>query len=140
MKKISAGVIIINSKNQILGCKPFGKNDGRYDISKGGIEDGETPLDAAIRETIEETGIDLSSNNIEDLGIFDYRPKKDLYLFKCQYEIDDLSKLKCTTYFEINGTEFPEMDGYEWIDINKENLERRFYRSLGPILIGILLK
>lgn len=140
MKKISAGVIILNNKNQILGCKPFGKSDGRCDIPKGGVETGETKLEAAIREVMEETNLNLLNVEMEELGLYEYRPKKDLYLFKCQYEIEDISILKCTSYFELNGTQFPEMTGYEWIDINQEILERRFYRSLGPILSEILLK
>jgi len=139
MKTISAGIIIINSKNQILGCKPFGKCDGRHDIPKGGIEVGETPLQAAIRETFEETNLDLTGVDIEEIGLMAYQKgKKDLHLFKCNYDIDDLSNLKCTSYFKLNDCEFPEMDGYEWIDIKKDVIERRFYFSLVPLLLNIL--
>ena len=67
MKTVSAGIIIINSKNQILGCKPFGKKDNRLDIPKGHIEDGETPYQAAIRETFEETGILIDESTVEEV-------------------------------------------------------------------------
>lgn len=135
-KKISAGIIILNKNNQILGCKPFGKYDGRCDIPKGGIEIGELPYDAAIRETFEETGLDLSGIKLEEIGFCEYQPKKDLHLFKCNYEIPDLSILKCTSYFKLNESEYPEVDGYEWIDI--EDIDSRFYISLAPVLLRIL--
>ena len=138
MKTTSAGIIILNSKNQILGCKPFGKFDDRCDIPKGGIEVDELAYDAALRETFEETGLDLSGVELEEIGLREYQPKKDLYLFKCVYEIEDLSILNCTSFFNLNGCSFPEVDGYEWIDLTSDNLERRFYRSLFPVLKEIL--
>ena len=138
MKTTSAGIIILNSQNQILGCKPFGKFDGRCDIAKGGMEEGETPLQAALRETFEETGLDLSDVELEEIGFREYQPKKNLHLFKCIYDIEDLSILNCISFFKLNGCLFPEVDGYEWIDLTGENLERRFYRSLFPVLKEIL--
>lgn len=136
MKTVSAGIIIINSKNQILGCKPFGKKDNRLDIPKGHIEDGETPYQAAIRETFEETGLLLDKVELEDKGYHVYMKNKDLHLFKCNYEIEDLSELKCTSFFELNECSFPEVDGYEWVNI--EDIEYKFYIKLGPILREIL--
>lgn len=138
MKEISSGIIIINKNNQILACRPFGKNDGRFDIPKGHIENGETPYQAAIRETFEETGLDMSNIELIDLGLFKYIKNKDLYLFKCEYNIEDLSKLNCTTYFEIKGNKFPEVDSYEWINI--EDVENKFYVKLGLILKKLLIK
>lgn len=138
MKTISAGIIITNKNNQILGCKPFGKFDGRCDIPKGGIEENENPIDAALRETYEETNLDLKNETLIEIGLVSYQPKKDLFLFKCNYEIEDLSILKCISYFELNGCSFPEVDGYEWIDIDSETIERKFYRSLVPVLKDIL--
>lgn len=137
-KTISAGIIILNSKNQILGCKPFGKYIGRCDIPKGGIEEGETPYEAAIRETFEETGLKLDNIELEEIGLCKYQDKKDLYLFKCVYDIEDLSILNCTSLFTMNECLYPEVDGYEWIDITEDNLDRRFYKSLGPLLKEIL--
>jgi len=137
-KKISAGIIILNKYGQILGCKPFGKYDGRCDIPKGGIEIDESPYNAAIRETFEETGLDLSGIELEEIGFCEYQPKKDLHLFKCYYEIPDMSILNCTSHFKLNENLFPEVDGYEWIDI--EHIDSRFYVSLAPVLIKLLKK
>lgn len=139
MKIISCGVIIVNANNpnQILGCKPYGKFDGRNDLPKGKMESGETPIETTIRETREEAGIDLTGVELIDLGEFKYTAKKNLHLFMCTLDLD-LSKLECNCNFELNGCSFPEVDGYDWVDL--EDLERRFYHSMGPVLVKILRK
>lgn len=139
MKQTSAGVLITNSYNQILGCIAYGKN-GICDIPKGRIEEGESPLCAAIRETKEETGLDLSDEKIEEIGFFPYNKEKDLYLFSYKCDIDDLSKLKCTSYYEYNGSFYPEMIGFKWININENDIKNSFYFSLYKILNKLLIK
>lgn len=139
MKGLSCGIIIINSENKILGCKAYGKKDNElsYDIPKGGINLNETPYHAAIRETFEETGLNLSKEKIEDLGHFNYNSKKNLHLFKCYYNIKDLSKLHCDSMFTDNfGNICPEVVGYKWIDFSEINTH--FYLSLGRLLNLIL--
>ena len=59
MRKSSGIAIILG--NKILLCHPtnsYWKNS--YSIPKGHIEDGESKLDAALRECKEETGLDIS--------------------------------------------------------------------------------
>ena len=51
MKKESAGIVITDG-DVVLGCKSY-----QWDLPKGEIEEGEEPIDAAIRETQEETGL-----------------------------------------------------------------------------------
>jgi 8-oxo-dGTP pyrophosphatase MutT (NUDIX family) len=139
MKELSCGIIIINSENKILGCRAYGKDKIQlaYDIPKGKINIEETTYQAAIRETIEETSLDLSDIEIKDLGHFTYNSKKDLHLFKCYYNIKDLSKLHCDSMFTDNfGNICPEVVGYKWIDFSEINTH--FYLSLGKILNTIL--
>lgn len=139
MKQTSAGVIIINSNNQILGCRAYGKN-GQCDIPKGKVEDGETPYEAAIRETNEETGLDLSNIHLEEIGLLPYNKKKNIHLFKCNMDIDDLTILNCTSYFDQSGRMYPEMEGFEWVDIDSEKISNKFYLSLAYLLNNILIK
>ena len=85
MKELSCGFIIINRKNpkQILACQPNGRRQntpGNYDIPKGHRENGETTLDAAIRELKEETGFTITDEKIFDCGLFKYLKNKDLYV------------------------------------------------------------
>ena len=60
----AAGIIIFRNDNNhpvFLGLKALPrfrkKNRGIYDIPKGRIDPGETPIEAAYRECIEESGI-----------------------------------------------------------------------------------
>lgn len=138
MKQLSCGVLIINSKNQILGCKSFGRKDGRHDIPKGKIEEGETTSIAAIRETFEETGLSFRDEDLTDLGEFTYTKRKNLHLFKANRDVDNLSFLGCCTTFTLKGIEHPEIVGYEWIDTDSESLLNKFYKPLGIILNEIL--
>src|SRR5712691_9044147 len=54
----AAGMMITTPTGQTLFLKRSGKGDheGEWCLPGGGIEDGEKPLDAALRETKEETG------------------------------------------------------------------------------------
>lgn len=64
MKHISAGLAVIYG-DQILLVRQKGDLTGQHlSIPKGLIYEGETPLEAAIRETYEETGLKLSPNDI----------------------------------------------------------------------------
>ena len=136
MKQVTAGVLIQNSKGQILGCIPFGKGDV-FDIPKGHVDSGEDNFVAAIREVREETSIELRKSDIEFLGQFHYNKYKDLALFYHRGEYD-VSKLSCSSLFTFYGREVPEMIGYKWIDV--KDIENSFYKSLGPILTQELEK
>ena len=66
-KALSCGFIIINN-DKLLACHATGRPyKNGWDISKGHIEDGETPLEAAKRELYEESG--ASDFKIEPLLI-----------------------------------------------------------------------
>jgi ADP-ribose pyrophosphatase YjhB (NUDIX family) len=79
---LSAGLVVIQD-NKILLIHP--KNapwKNSFSIPKGHVEQGEELIDAAIRETSEETGIDATKLIIEDPTpkFVDYTTKKgDVY-------------------------------------------------------------
>jgi putative (di)nucleoside polyphosphate hydrolase len=136
-KCMSAGFLIISKNSKYLLChattKPDQKpepSDGNWTISKGMVEKGEGPLDAAIRELKEETGIDLPKQFPQLVPFQDCKPivyhsttKKNLI-----YVIDDKEgliessnhKFVCTSLIDnpdpkvkhLNG--LPEMDGFMW--------------------------
>lgn len=111
MKTVSAGVLMFDSQDRILLGHATG--NAHWDIPKGKIEEGEDPIDAALREVWEETGIVLQKEDLIDLGRFKYTPKKDLHLFcVCSMDwsmLNEVGHLKCQSFTEKG---FPEMDAY----------------------------
>jgi len=95
--RYSAGLAIIYDGKVLLG-QSRGRNPGTgYGISKGGIEEGESHLDAAIRETYEEFGIKVPKSLINKtehtfvLTSRKYKYNKVIYYFIV--EVKDLSKI-----------------------------------------------
>ena len=130
--KISAGVIITDDINILLGHVTLTK---RYDIPKGEIKDNESTIEAAIRETKEETGIILKKSNMNDLGLLNYLKDKKLHLFK--YKIDKMpSNLKCTSTFERYGKQYPEFDSFKIVPIKdvQSHISLNLYNSLKSFL------
>ena len=56
------GMIILNSKNQIFIGQRFDKDKSAWQMPQGGIDKGESPAKAVIREMKEETGIKKNYN------------------------------------------------------------------------------
>jgi len=113
-KRLSCGVIILNADRELLLCHVTGQN--HWDLPKGGIDAGENPRQAALRETVEETGLRLRAQALVDLGRFRYTVKKDLHLFATHMPRIDVSRLRCESHYldHFSGRRVPEMDGYGW--------------------------
>jgi len=61
MSKVNAaGVFLVRNDGKILVGHPTGHPEDVWSIPKGKIDEGENTLEAAIRETMEETNVDLS--------------------------------------------------------------------------------
>lgn len=116
MKTTSCGVAIHDPQGRLLLCHATGSR--WWDLPKGGAEPGETPREAALREVLEETGLVLQPQLLEDLGRHPYRPQKDLHLF-CTWLPDaqcDLAGRACTSFFPHHrtGVMTPEVDAWRW--------------------------
>ena len=116
-KTTSCGVLLVNERQELLLCHVTGAT--WWDIPKGGQDPGETPRQTAVREMQEETGIALCAEKLVDLGHFNYRPDKSLYLFAGYVNSDDirLSDCRSTTHFQHphNGSMLPEVDDFNWV-------------------------
>lgn len=119
-RQLSCGLLITSPAGWLLA---HATRTPRWDLPKGKIEPGETAIEAALRETEEEVGLDMSPylEQIQDLGQHPYLPKKDLHLFRLDLpEALDLSVCKCSTYIR-RGEEnehYPETDAYAWVQPN----------------------
>ena len=137
-KIVSCGIVLLDSEGRVLLAHATGTN--HWDIPKGQGEDGETEIQAALREMVEETGLLLSESRLVDLGRFVYRRDKDLYLFAARGAGDelDLSRCTCTSLFPRHGdgVMIPEMAAYRgtWpgeVDQSaSRSLARRFQTTL----------
>ena len=127
--KNSAGILLYHRKNGILEVLlvhpggPFWKNKdaGAWTVPKGEYDEGEEPLDAAIREFGEETGIKLSGNFIE-LSPIRQKSGKRVLCWALEGEADP-TQIKSNS-FEMEWPprsgkkqSFPEVDRAEWFTI-----------------------
>lgn len=136
--ELSAGFIIIDkSTHKVLGGHPTGRPytyNYAYDIPKGHIENGETPLEAAKRELKEETGIVLPDDQeIHEIGHVSYNSKKSLHLFSTELDID-LKSLHCdSTFVDSFGNVKQEVDHFILTDRCDQffmNMRRHIMREL----------
>jgi 8-oxo-dGTP pyrophosphatase MutT (NUDIX family) len=115
---VSCGTLVVGPDGRLLLCHVTGT--AKWDIPKGMQDDGETSLEAAVRELREEAGIAFAPERFTDLGLFDYRPDKRLHLFRVDSGADlpTLDSLVCTSFFphHATGADTPEVDGYRWAE------------------------
>ena len=114
-------------------------SENRWGIPKGKIDGAESSKEAALREVLEETsldikkiGLEISDQPIDILKYMSLGEKKVVYVYKVDDEFGVLQgkPLKCTTM--INGTKYPENDKFIWA--SKEQARSLIYRSQIPLL------
>ena len=118
-RRLSCGVVVLLESRELLLCHVTGQR--HWDLPKGGIHVGETPIGAALRETHEETGLRLAADALLDIGRHAYTNKKDLHLFACLSHRVDPRELHCPSCFieRFSGRARPEMDGFGWFGFDR---------------------
>jgi len=105
----TCGIFIIDNNKNILICRATGTDS--WSIPKGHPEIGESFIEAAIRETLEETGINLKDKKdlLTLIGSEIYKSKKKkLISYYLKIDNIDFKKLKCTSFFANNKPEIAE--------------------------------
>jgi 8-oxo-dGTP pyrophosphatase MutT (NUDIX family) len=135
VKSTSHGTLLIDADAELLLCHATG---GRHwDIPKGMAMAGESSAQTARREAQEECGLALDPLAFHDLGRFDYRPDKDLWLHAALIERVDPAQCVCSSFFTDRwGRLRPEMDAFRWAGFDEvpalcaRNMARVLSRSL----------
>jgi putative (di)nucleoside polyphosphate hydrolase len=113
----SCGILVMNERRKLFMAHVTGTR--HWHMPKGLKEDWETPLAAALRETEEETGVQLHSAALQDLGEMPYMSKKRLHLFAVVVPAStlDLSACLCVSTFKHwrTGEDLPEADAFAWV-------------------------
>jgi predicted NUDIX family NTP pyrophosphohydrolase len=138
----------MNGVTEVLLVHPGGpfwinKDIGAWSIPKGGMEEGESVLDAAKRELEEETGIRTVGEFIE------LQPVKQgsKIIYAWAFHLNTEAEVRMSNFFELewppksgNIKSFPEIDKAEWftfeqgkIKINKGQIP--FIDELSSLLI-----
>ncbi|AOK52492.1 NUDIX hydrolase [Burkholderia stagnalis] len=139
-RTVSCGVVILDGAGRVFLA--HATDTTHWDIPKGQGEPGESPLQAALRELLEETGIAFAPGRLVDLGRFVYRHDKDLHLFAVRVADDEVDPARCvcTSLFPSrrDGTMIPEMDAYRWtepgdIDTFASRSLARLFRTILPL-------
>lgn len=119
---------------------PYWKNNSYYAFLKGGLEEGENSLQAAIREFEEESGIPLPIIPFISLGAVKQNSKKTVYAYGVEYDIDPEKCFsnECEVEHPSNSgikIKIPEIDKYAWMTFeelkeitNKNHLP--FYKEI----------
>ncbi|AHY25373.1 nudix hydrolase [Serratia phage PS2] len=138
--EVSAGVLIFRNGSSPAILMGHATGTNRWDIPKGHIEEGEAPIEAACRELKEETGINIIPSYLMDIGRHEYiKGKKDLHLFVYTGFQDFVpAKCVCTSYFERDGEQIPEMDAFAWVHL--KNLKKYAGKSLVALINELSIK
>lgn len=85
--KLGAGTLTISKDNKILMIKSK-KIPGKYHFCGGKVEKNETPEDAAIRETFEESGIKCKIVSSKSFFV-DKHEELNNFMFHCYIAVED---------------------------------------------------
>ena len=95
-------VLLLKRKDKV----PYG---GKWGFPGGGAEKGETPEEAAIRETAEETGIKVLPEDLVFLDKVVSPDKREVHVFACNNFEGNVDAKRV----------YKEHDGYEWVAMDE---------------------
>ena len=103
MADLGAGIMYVAGKKVLLGKRSYGDFKDHWDFPGGKTEDGETPIQTALRESLEEVG---------------YQPSENIV----QFDFSDNDHIGFTTFLCRTSTFEPhfnnEHSDFQWFDLN----------------------
>ena len=120
-------LLIKNGKILLLLRKNTGFEDGNYGLVSGHLEPNETIMQAMVRETKEEAGIDINLNDLELLHVLNRQElnneRIDFFFSATNWKGD------------IINNEPHKCDGLEWFDL--DNLPNNIIDYINQVLKDI---
>lgn len=133
---VTCGLLIMNEQKEILVAHSTGNKF--WDLPKGLRDEGETSLQAVLRECDEETGLIFNPHDLSYLGEHAYNSKKRIALFfvAVKKEDIDMSNLICRSMFEhpLSKKMLPEADDFKWIPFTEESITENCTKSMIKVL------
>jgi predicted NUDIX family NTP pyrophosphohydrolase len=144
MPRPSAGILLYKRERdrlRVLLAHPGGpfwhsRDDGAWSIPKGGVEEGETPDQAARREFEEELGAP-ANGELQPLGRLRQKGGKWVEAFAMEGDFDPERLFSTTFRMEWpprsgRFSQFPEVDRAAWYDI--DDARAKILESQSPLL------
>ncbi len=134
MNRKSAGILLfrfVHGTPEVLLVHPGGpfwikKDLGAWSIPKGGMEEGESVLDAAKRELEEETGIKTDGEFIELSPV----KQSNKIIYAWAFQLNTEVEFRTSNSFELewppksgNLKSFPEIDKAEWFNLEEAKVK-----------------
>ena len=134
MNRKSAGILLfrfVQGTPEVLLVHPGGpfwanKDVGAWSIPKGGMEEGESILDAAKRELEEETGIKTDGEFIELSSV----KQGNKIIYAWAFQLNTEAEFRMSNSFELewppksgNLKSFPEIDKAEWFNLEEAKIK-----------------
>ena len=153
--RANVGIILANCDGEVFWGKRIGQTSWQF--PQGGIDPGETPLEAMYRELHEETG--LLAKHVEVIGCTQdwlrYRLPKHMIRQRSnptcvgQKQRWFLLRLMCSdNSVNLRATNIPEFDGWRWVDYAyptqavvyfKRQVYETAMKELKPLLVKDIL-
>lgn len=115
-------VFLINNNDEIL----FANSDGGIQLIGGHIENGESDIDAIIREVHEESGITLEKNNIS-------LPFYEVKYYKKNYNNTASNRLSIVSYYFCKTSKKPNIEELKLTENEKKNEFKLIYIPYGNV-------
>ena len=132
--QISAGLVIIQNNKILLGHPTNAQWKHSYSFPKGGLEVGENNIEAALRETKEEVGLDIPINIIgrKNEYLIEYKNKLGKLYKKVFYYVIYLDN---DTYSEVLDSKTLQISEIDWAGfLTKEEAEEKIFWRFKDIL------
>ena len=129
MKKyrLNAGIVLFRNDGKVLLCERMENYPKRWQFPQGGVDEGETPLEAATRELKEETSV-VSAQKVYALSEplkYDFPPS--VLAKNAKKKIFNVGQEQYWFLFYFDGDEKEinlqtgeqEFRSYQWIELSK---------------------